>query len=165
MLLSPKCKLAYKLLLDADADVDVMFLGLWVLLMVSGQQFWVYGFVPCGFSLQMCGWLVVARFIQAFFFFFGLLRKRFFNCFFLLIYSKREREEKERHMERDEREKCAELRYVTMLQAVQGYRLRWSIFKYSGLHWHYAKPQGMFMKFIHTQKKKKEFFIIIMKQD
>ena len=34
-------------------------------------------------------------------------------------------------MERDEREKCAELRYVTTLLAVWGYRLRWSIFKWS----------------------------------
>ena len=76
------------------------------------------------------GWLSLGSF-KLFFFFFGLLRKRFFNCFFLLIYSNREREEKERHMERDEREKCAELRYVTTLLAVWGYRLRWSILKWS----------------------------------
>ena len=66
-------------------------------------------------------------------------------------------------MEKDEREQCAELRYVTTLQAVCGYGLRWSIFKCSGLDWHYAKPQGMLMKFI--PKKKFIIIIIIMEQD
>ena len=61
-------------------------------------------------------------------------------------------------MEKDEREQCAELRYVTTLQAVCGYGLTWSIFKCSGLDWHYAKPQGMLMKFIP----KKKFIIIII---